>query len=459
MGRAKNKYDYDLIVLGSGSGGSVGAHVAAGLGKKVAIIEPAEIGGECPNWGCVPTKALLHAASIYKNALGGKEYGIKIAKPIVDYKKVKAWKDLAVERTGTSHGKEIFASQGIDIIKGYGHFISPHEVSIGKKRYTAHNFLIATGTKNFIPPIEGLDKCSYLTYREAINLTKLPKSLFVIGGGAIGCEFANLFATFGVKTHIAEIANHLLPKEDFENGELVEKIFTENYDINVLTATKVAKVENYKGKKKVYFKKGYKVKSVIVDDILVAAGKRANVDIGLENAKVNYTPRNIIVDKAMKTSAKHIYAAGDVAGPFMFTHMASYQSRIAAHNMYHREKMFVDYTSIPRCVFLDPEFASVGLSEEEVKSLKRPYKVGIAPLKVIGRSNTENSSEGFVKVIASKKRGTIIGASIAAPRAGEMIHELTLAIQHNLTVQQVASTIHAFPTWSEAVRVACNKIS
>jgi len=454
---SKKNYDYDLIVLGSGSGGGVAAHIAAGLGKKVAIVEPEEIGGECPNWGCVPTKALLHSAELYHNAKNGKPYGIK-ADVDFNYKQVKEWKDLAVLRTGTSEGKKLFNSQGIDIIKGWGHFLEPHKISTGKKRYTSKNFLIATGTVNFIPPILGLDKCQYITYREAINLTKLPKSIFVIGGGAIGCEFASLFATFGVKTQIAEIAEHLIPKEDRENGEFISRTFEKDYGIKVLNSAKVVKVQQLSnGKKKVFYKRGYENKSTIVDEILVASGKRANVDIGLENAGVEYTPKSIITDSTMQTSAKHIYAAGDVAGPYMFTHMASYQSKIAAHNMFHRDKKHTDYKAVPRCVFIRPEIANVGVTEQELIDKKMPYSIGFSPVNVIGRSNTEDNPSGFVKVLVNNK-DVLVGASIAAPRAGEMIHELTVAIQNGLTAQAVANTIHAFPTWSEAVRLACAKI-
>lgn len=457
MSKAKSKRDYDLLILGSGAGGGVAAHIAANKGKRVAIVEPEEIGGECPNWGCVPTKALLHAAHIYEEAKNSKQYGLKIPTVDVNYPKVKAWKDLAVHRTGTYKGEEIYQSSGVDIIKGRGRFINPHEVSVDGKRYSASKFLIATGTSNFIPPIEGLDKVEYITYREAINLTKPPKSLFVIGGGAIGCEFANLFAIFGTKVHIAEFSDHLLPKEDEENGKLLEAIFKKKYGINVLSGTKVIKVENIKGKKKIHFKKGYNTETVTVDTLLMATGKSANVDIGLENAGVEYTPKNVITNNLMQTSSKHIYAAGDVAGPYMFTHMASYQSKIAANNMFHREKIKTDYRAVPRCVFVNPEIASVGLSENEIKSSKIRYKKAIARISVIGRANTEDKLEGFVKVISNEK-GVILGASIAAPRAGEMIHELTVAVHNRMTVNQIASTIHAFPTWSEAVRIACNKL-
>jgi dihydrolipoamide dehydrogenase len=190
---------------------------------------------------------------------------------------------------------------------------------------------------------------------------------------------------------------------------------------------------------------------------MVATGRRANVDIGLENAGVKYSSRCIEVNRYMQTNIKHIYAAGDVAGPFMFTHTAEYQSRLAANNMWHNKKIAADYRAVPRCVYTNPEIASVGASEDDCKNLCLDTKKAVASVSLIGRSNTSNAEEGFVKVI-TKRDGTLIGASIVSPRAGEMIHELALAIQHGLTAKQVADTIHAYPTWSEAVRLACAKI-
>ncbi len=454
---AKEQYDFDLIILGSGGGGSVAAHIAITAGKRVAIVEPAEMGGECPNWGCVPTKALLHAAEIYDAAKHGQQFGIRSGALSYNYPLIKAWKDLAVYRTGTSQGKRLYESEGIKILSGMGQFIGPHTITVNRRHYSAEYFLVATGAHNFIPPIEGLDKTGYLTFREAINLTRPPKSLFVIGGGAIGCEFAELFSIFGTKVFIADVTARLLFKEDDEVSELVRDIFETQRGMTILTNTKVLKVVKEGISKRVYFQQGGEVASVKVDDILLAAGKMANVDIGLENAGVEYTPRGINVDEHLQTTAKHIYAAGDVVGPYMFTHMAIYQSRIAAHNMLHKQKLSVDYRAVPRCVFINPEIASVGLSENECIKRDLHIKQAIAPISIIGRSNTSNVDKGFVKVITDKS-GLLLGASIVSPRAGEMIHELTLAIQYGLTAAEVANTIHAFPTWSEAVRIACNKV-
>lgn len=451
------KFDYDVIVLGSGAGGSVAAHISNNLGKRVAIVEPAEIGGECPNWGCVPTKALLHAAGIYDAAKRGQEFGIRGGTLSYNYPSLKAWKDLAVHRTGTWQGKELYESEGLTVLKGEAHFISPNEVTINRRHYSAEKFVIATGTHNFIPPIEGLDKAGYITFKEAIDLTRPPKSLFVVGAGAIGCEFAELFSIFGTKIYLADITPRLLMKEDQEVGELTRKIFQEKRGMTVLMNAKVVKVVKDGLAKRVTYQQGRELKTVKVDEVLIASGKLANVDIGLENAGVEYTPKGVIVNEFMQTSAKHIFAAGDVCGPYQFTHMAIYQSKLVANNMWQKQKIAADYRAVPRCVFVNPEIATVGLSEDECIKRDLKIKKALAPISIIGRANTSNVDEGFVKVIALQD-GTLIGASIVSPRAGEMLHELTLAVQMGITAQEVASTIHAFPTWSEAIRIACSKI-
>lgn len=459
--RRDHVYDYDLIVIGSGAGGGVSAHIAARAGKKVAVIEDDTIGGECPNFGCVPTKALLQAAEYYRSAIAAKDFGIRVSAVNFNYPTIKKWKDLAVMRTGTADGDRAYAADGIAVIKSHAHFINPFEISTGHRRLSASKFLIATGTRNFIPPIEGLEEAGFITYRDAIDLTKPLRSVFIIGGGAIGCEFAELFATFGAKVTIAEFAPHLLPKEDVEVGELIAAVFEHNRGVDVRTSSEVLSVHKKGGKKVVHFKQDGKVHSASVDEILVATGKVANTDLGLENAGVKYDRRAIQVNPYMQTTAKHIFAAGDVAGPYMFTHMASYQSRVAANNMFHPRSKWVkaDYHAVPRCVFVTPEAASVGLTEEEIKAKGWKYEVGTAPVSIIGRANTSNEDVGFVKVMAAKDSGVLLGASIVSPRAGEVLHELTLAIQHGLTAADVANTIHAFPTWSETVRIACSKIA
>ncbi|MBW3538564.1 NAD(P)/FAD-dependent oxidoreductase [Candidatus Parcubacteria bacterium] len=445
--------DFDLIVLGSGSGGAVGASLAAAKGKRVAMFErEAVVGGECPNWACVPTKALLHAAHIYETVSGAAQYGVT-AEPRLNYKKVKAWKDLVVSRTGTAEGKKMFAEEGISVIRGDAKFTGPQQVTANGQTYSAKHFLIATGTTNLIPPIPGLKTAGFITFREAIDLTAPPKSLFIIGGGPIGCEFAQLFMSFGTKVHIADAMPRLLGREDADVGALVGALF-DSQGVQVLTDCRVTKVEKKGRKKAVQYQTGGRKHSVEVDEVLVAAGKLPLTDIGLEQAGVKYGRAGIVTSPQLQTSAAHIYAAGDVVGPYQFTHTAAYQSRIAAHNMFSRRKLRVDYTSLPRVVFVRPEAASVGLNPEEAATRGIKIKTGAAPISMLGRANTSNDAQGFVKVITDTK-GVLIGASIVAPRAGEMIHELALAIKLKATAAQVAEQIHAFPTFSEAIKIAC----
>lgn len=459
MPRKRKAYDYDLLVIGSGSGGNVAASMVAKKGKKVAIADQAHrLGGECPNWACVPTKALLHAAEYYEKALEAPKYGIKTGKVSVDYKKVKAWKDLVVSRTGTDNAEEFFKSEGIDVLHGHAHFIDPHTVSIKNKRYTARKFLIATGTTNFIPPVKGIEETGYITYEQAIDLEEPPKSIAIIGGGAIGCEFTQVFSTFGSTVTQFEAAPRLLAREEPEVAELAKAIFLKR-GIAVKTSTLVHSVEKKGSKKVLHYGDGNHKGQVTVDEILVAAGKKANTDLGLENAGVEYDKRGISTNEFMQTSASHIFAAGDVVGPYNFTHTAAYQSRTAGHNLFTNKSNWqaTDYHNIPRCVFVSPEVASVGITEAELREHGITPKVGMAPINTIGRSNTENHSSGMVKIICNQK-GTILGGAIVAPRAGEMIHEVAVAIQYQAHAHDIANMIHAFPTWSEAVKIACSKV-
>ncbi len=453
--RKPKKTHYDLIVVGTGAGGGVASHLAASSGKSVAVIEDMKIGGECPNFGCVPTKALLQAAEAYRTAETSEQFGIHIDVK-VDYKKVKDWKDLAVYRTGTSEGEDLYDHEGITVIHGHAHFLDQWTITVNGDRYKAHQFLIATGTKSVIPPIPGLSDSGFMTYRDAINVTAPPKSLFVVGGGAIGCEFAELFSSFGTKVYIADVTPRLIAGEDEEVGIMLAKIFDDR-GIKIHTNSKVVRVEKTQEGKVVHFETDGTPHKVTVEEVLIASGKAPNTDLGLENAGVSYDKCGIKVDKRMRTTNKHIYAAGDIVGPYRFTHTAAYQSRVAVHNMFHKEhKVSAQYHAIPRCVFVEPEIACVGVTEQQLIDKGVLYKVGMVPISVIGRANTTNVDDGFVKVLVNKKN-KLLGASIVSPRAGEMVHELTLAIQRGMSAKAITETIHAFPTWSEAVRLACQK--
>lgn len=455
--RRPENFDYDLIVIGTGAGGGVASHVASKAGKKVAVVEAEKVGGECPNFGCVPTKALLQAAEVYQIAREGSRFGVHAKEVKLDYPAIKAWKDTAVENTGTTEGEAFYNSEGIKVLHGYAHFIDPWTVSVDGRRYKARKFLVASGTKSVVPPIPGLAEAGFMTYREAIDLTKLPKSVFVIGGGAIGSEFGHLFNSLGSDVQIADIAPRVVALEDPEVGELLGALF-ERRGIKLHMNARITRISKDGGKKVVHFEQGGQSHTTTVDEVLLSSGKAPNTDLGLENAGIEYDRGGIKVDKHMRTTALHIYAVGDCVGPYRFTHTASYQSRVAIHNMYHRKHLVTaDYHAVPRCVFVDPEIACVGYTEQQLKDKKITYKVGAVSIGVVGRSNTSGVDSGFVKVLAGKY-GTIMGASIVSPRAGEMIHELTLAVQHNMNVRQISETIHAFPTWSEAVRAACQKI-
>lgn len=455
----KHTFDYDLIVIGSGAGGSAAATIAARAGKRVAVIEAGTFGGESPNWGDVPTKALLHAAQLYDEAKHGARFGIRSSMLGYNYPSLHAWKDLTVKRTGAGGNRRYYENEGISAFNGIAHFLTPNEVSVNRRHLSAEYFLVATGAHIEVPPIPGLENVKYLTPRTILETTRPPKSLFVVGGGTTGVELSQLMAIFGTKVYLAEIAGRILPQEDEEVGLLMERILKEQKGVTPLTQTRIVSIVKDGVGKRVTFTRGGVEKSVHVDEILIATGRVPTVDLGLENASVDYTPKGIEVNEYLQTSARHIFAAGEVLGRGSPTHTALLESRVVAHNILHpKSRTSPSYEATPRVTFTYPGVASVGLTEDDC--IKRDLRINkaIAPLNIVARSNTSDFRDGFVKVI-SDKRGTILGATVVAPHAAEIIHELVLAVKHELTAVDVASTPHAFLSWSEAVRVACAKLS
>jgi pyruvate/2-oxoglutarate dehydrogenase complex dihydrolipoamide dehydrogenase (E3) component len=447
---------YDLIVIGSGAGGGVGANYAAGLGKKVALFEKGEFGGECPNVGCVPTKAILQAAEAYETARSSEFLGIK-ASPTFSWQAVMDWKDTAVGNTGTKQGKEIFKRAGIDVFQDKANFVSPKRIEAGGQTFQARRFLVASGTKTFIPPIPGLKNSGYITSTEALELQRVPKSIVIIGGGAIGCEFAEMFNTFGSKVHIVETLPKLLAREDDEVSQLVKAIF-ESKGIAVAIGAKVEAISGQGGHKVVHLEKSGHSHRISAEQILVATGKSAVTDFGLDQAKVRFDRKHIVTNSFLQTTNPRIYAAGDIAGPYLFTHTAEYQSQVAVYNAFHRRNRHrVNYRAIPRCTFITPEVASVGSSEQELKEKGVRYKTGAVPLSLIGRSNTSGEDTGLTKIITDKN-GIILGGSVVGPRSGEVINELALAIHLGARARDVASAVHAFPTFSETLMYAARSV-
>lgn len=458
MAKNTHSFDYDLIVIGSGAGGSAAATIAARQGKRVAIIEGDTFGGDSPNWSDVPTKALLHVARVYDEARHASKFGLRTSTLGYNYPSIRAWKDLAVKRTGAAGNRRFYENHGISAFNATAHFLTPHEISVNRRHLSAASFLIATGSSWITPDIQGLTEVDFYTPRTILEAIRPPKSLFIVGGGSHGVEIAQLMATFGTKVYIAEQASRLLPKQDSEAGELMEKILTEQKGAGVLTHTRVLSVQKEGLGKKVLVSRGGVEKYVKVDEILVATGRAPNVDLGLENAGIKYTPKGIEVNEHLQTSVKHIYAAGDVLGRNSHTHSAILESRIAAHNLFQKTKHVPDYTATPGVIFTSPEIAHVGLTEDDCHKRDLAINKSVAPLNIIARSNTADFRDGFVKIITDKK-GVVLGGTIVAPHASEMIHELGLAVKHNLTAAQIAETPHAFLSWGEAIRVAASKLS
>lgn len=454
----KISFDYDLIVIGSGAAGSAAATIAARAGQKVAVVEADAFGGDSPNWSDVPTKALLHAAHLYDEARHGARFGLRSSTMGYNYPSLRAWKDLAVKRTGAAGNRRYYENEGISTFQGYAHFITPNEITVNRHHLSAKHFLIATGSHWVAPNIQGLKDVVYLTPRTILEALRPPKSLFVIGGGGIGVEIAQLMAIFGTKVYIAEIASRLLPHEDEEVGTLMERTLKEQKGITSLTQTRtLAVVKDGMGKRVTYMRGGVE-KTLRVDEVLIATGRVPTVDLGLENASVTYTPKGIDVNEFLQTSARHIFAAGDVLGNHCHTHTAILESRVVANNLLHKNKLSPDYAATPRITFSHPTIASVGLSEDDCLKRDLPINKAIAPLNIIARSNTSDFRDGFVKLITDKK-GRLLGGTIVAPAAAEMIHEIAIAVKYEMTAAELADTPHAFLSWSEAIRVAAAKLS
>lgn len=455
----RSKFDYDLIVIGSGAGGSAAATIAAREGKRVAIIEADTFGGDSPNWSDVPTKALLHAAELYDEARHGARFGLRSSTMGYNYPSLRTWKELAVKRTGAGGNRKYYENQGIDTFHGAAHFLSPNEISVNRRHVSAEKFLIATGSHWVAPAIQGIDDISYLTPRTILEAIRPPKTLYIIGAGTIGVEIAQLMAIFGTKVYLAEIASRILPQEDEEVGVLMERVLREQKGVTSLTQTRTLMIVKDGVGKRVTYTRGGVEKSLHVDEVLIATGRVPSVDLGLENAAIAYTPKGIQVDAYLQTSNQHVFAAGDVLGHSSHTHTALLESRVAANNLLNpKAKISPDYTATPRLTFTFPAIASVGLSEDDCIKRDLPINKTIAPLNIIARSNTADFRDGFVKLITDKK-GVILGGTVVAPHAAEIVHEIALAVKYRHTAEEVAATPHAFLSWSEAVRVAAAKLS
>jgi len=456
----KTRY-YDVAVIGSGPGGYVSAIRASQLGKKVALIEKESLGGVCLNWGCIPTKAILRSAELYNSFKRAKDFGISCENIAYDFKKVVARSREVVSQL--SRGIEhLMKKNGIDVIRGFGRIYNKNTIEIISTENTpdsinAKFIIIATGAQpRTLPNIE-IDHKRILTSRDALELSSLPESIIIIGGGAIGVEFAFLFNSFGSQVTLIEMLPSILPYEDKEITKVLENSLRKR-GIKIIVNSRVEIIEvNSRGINAEIIVENNKT-TLIADMALLAVGVKPNIEqIGLENAGIEIKNGNIAVNEFCQTSSDNIYAIGDVIGPPMLAHKASKEGIIAANNIAGISTRRVDKANIPNCVYCHPQVASIGLTEESALEQGYKIKVGRYPFRANGKSLAMGETEGMVKLIFNEKDGKLLGAHLIGADVTELIAELGIARTFETTWNEIHSAIHSHPTLSEAIMEAAGQ--
>jgi mercuric reductase len=453
----KADHQFDALILGCGSAGTTAAKRLQADGRTVAVIEMDQPGGDCPLRACVPTKALLRSAHVYALLKRAGAFGIESGPIAFDWAKVMGRKENIVRQTGVTGSAEKLEQQGITLFQGKASFEDEHSVRVGGQVLRGDRILIATGSQSARPDIPGLDEVKPITSVEAVSLATLPSSMVIIGGGPVGCEFAHLFSTFGVKVVLLHKGETLLPREEPELSRVVENALEEN-GVNRLGGAKAIHFQREGALKKTFAAVQGDMREFIAEEILIATGREARIDgLGLPAAGVATERGRIRVNDFLQTSNPHIYAAGDVCGPFLYTHFAHYQGRVAAANMFAEVAERADYRVIPRVTFTEPAVASVGLTEEEARATGRDVRCALIRVATLGKALVESETEGLVKLVADARSGAILGGHIAAAAAGEMIHEVVAAMAAHATIRDVAEAIHAFPNFAEGVKAAARQ--
>lgn len=445
---------FDVIFLGAGSGGYVGAIRSADLGKKVCIIEERELGGTCLNRGCIPTKALLKSAEVFHTVKESKTFGIKVDSYSYDIDGIYTWKENVVKKL-VSGVEYLLKSRKVVIKKGRGRIIDNETIEVetpqGKEIIQGENIVIATGSEPAIIPAFNIDGKNVLTSDDALSLREIPKDIVIIGAGAIGIEFATFYSTFGTKVTIVEMMPQVVPTlKDKKVATYLQRILNKK-GIEVKLGAKIESVEIKNGRVYSTLSTGEVLES---EKVLVSIGRKLNSDnIGLENIGVKTERGRIIVDEYLRTNVKNVYAIGDVIGGLLLAHKAMKEGEVVAEIIAGEDKK-MDYRVVPWAIFSSPEIAACGLTEEEAKEQGIDVVTGEFPFTANGKAVSMNATDGFVKVVARKEDKVIIGAQIIGPEASVMIAELALAIQKNLKLDDIAETIHTHPTLPEAVMEA-----
>ena len=452
---------YDLLVIGAGAAGSA-AVSAVDKGKwRVGLVERNILGGTCLNYCCDPTKTMIHIAHLLYSAHHANRFGLRIPQATFDWQAIldEVQQVITRMRGGTlEEAREQLVNEGVDLLHGDARFISPHEVAVAGQTITAERILIATGCETMVPPVEGMQEAGFITNVQAVSLSKLPRRLAVVGGGAIGIEFAQMFSRFGVTITVLERSPNIL---DTEDRELVEQVcqFLTDQGIRLETNAELKRVQQDDDGKHLTVKCGEsEEEQLVVDEVLMAVGRKPSLDsLNLEAAGVQTGKKGISVDDTLRTNVPHIWAAGDVTGGLQFTHAASEQGKLVAHNAFSSEPKPFDDRVIPWITFTDPPLAHVGKTEDELREDSVEYRVAKAPFSDNERAITLGETEGLVKLLVDPK-GMILGGHILGARADELLATITFAMHANVPVSELASTIMAYPTMAEALRLAAQEV-
>ena len=444
---------YDIIVIGSGPGGYVAAIRASQLGKRVAIVEKADLGGVCLNWGCIPTKALLKSAQVYTYCRNAAHYGVELegeVKP--DFEKIVA-RSRTVAETMSKGVAFLMKKNNIDVIKGFGRIAEAGKVEVEGTIYEARNIILATGARPREMAFMPVDSRYVITSKEALTLPKLPETMIVVGSGAIGSEFATLYASLGTKVTIVEYMPQIMPLEDEEVAKAMERAFRK-MRVAVMTATNVKSVGVEDGQCKVEIEGKKGAETLTAEVVLSAVGIKSNIEgIGLEEVGVVVERDKIKVDEHYQTTVEGIYAIGDIIPTPALAHVASAEAIHCVEHICGLNPDAVDYSTIPSCIFTSPEVASVGMTEQQCQQQGIEYKVGRFPFTASGKATAAGDRDGFVKLIFDAEE-RLLGAHMVGATVTEMLGEPTLAKKMGATAHAIAKTIHSHPTMHEALMEA-----
>ena len=446
--------DYDFVIVGGGSAGVTAAGFAAQLGVRVALVEKHRIGGDCTWTGCVPSKALLKAAKVVHEMRSASQYGLPAYNAKVDLQQVMTRVHDAIDEVYQAESPEVLAEHSVDVYWDTAHFVDADSLTIGDRRLKARRVLLTTGASPFVPPITGLAGVDFLTYEDIWDLEVLPERFVAVGAGPIGCEMAQAFHRLGSQVTLIEALDRILPNEEPEVSQLVGQIFA-NEGIHLCLGMTVEQV--WQDEAGIHLVSGEN--EVVGDALLIAIGRRPNVEgLGLEQAGIDYSAKGIAVNDNLQTSQRHVYAAGDCTGGFQFTHYAGWQAFMATRNALLPGAATGIAGRIPWATFTDPEVARVGLSEAQARDqYGSDFQVCEWPMNQVDRAITDHHANGFIKII-HKPDGTLLGTTIVADRAGEMIHEWAVAMEHDLKLGDIAKVIHVYPTYSMAAQQATAEI-